>query len=88
MSAIQLANKQFYYNYIPHAHKELISKIDIKYNFDSKIIKDQKLIRSIFQFPFTDAFSKKFGYAKWFDLLFRGSQDGFKAAAFHKNCDN
>jgi hypothetical protein len=21
-------------------------------------------------------------------LLFRGSEDGFQAAAFHKNCDN
>ena len=88
MNAIQLANKQFYSNYIPHAFTELNLKIHIKYNFDSKIVTNQKLIRSIFQFPFADAFSRKFGYAKWFNLLFRGSQHGFKAAQFHTNCDN
>ncbi len=47
---------------------------------------DSKQIRQIYQFRLDD--TSKFGQAKGFELIYRGTEDGFKAKDFHGKCDN
>ena len=55
---------------------------------NSKIIKPYKLIKEILEFPISEIFGLNLSWFFEFELIYRGSRDGFKAKTFHEKCDN